>query len=50
MTGFTGKTTPQEIIQERVGQTRNFFTLNGFNQSIRELWRELKEDSKYDLL
>jgi len=43
--------TPQEkIIQERVTQARKFLTSNGFNQSIRDLWSEIKEDSKYDLL
>ena len=31
-------------------QARKFLTSNGFNQSITDLWREIKEDSKYDLL
>ena len=43
--------TPQEkIIQERVAKARKFITSNGFNQSIKDLWNEIKEDSKYDLL
>ena len=51
MTDSTNEMTPQEkIIQERVNQTRKFLTSNGFNQSIRALWSEIKEDSKYDLL
>ena len=45
------KMTPQEkIIQERVSQSRKFLNSNGFNLSLRELWNEIKEDSKYDLL
>ncbi len=43
-------TSQEEIIQERVSQSRKFLRLNGFNQSIRELLSEIKEDSKYDLL
>ena len=39
-----------KIIQERVAQARKFLTSNGFNQSIKNLWNEIKEDSKYDLL
>ncbi len=43
--------TPQEkIIQERVNQSRKFLRSNCFNQSIRDLWKDIKEDSKYDLL
>ena len=43
--------TPQEkIIQDRVIQCRSFLRLNGFNQSLGDLWKEIKEDSKYDLL
>ena len=40
----------ERIIQDRVNQSRNFLRLNGFNQSLGELWKEIKEDSKYDLL
>ena len=43
-------TQQEKIVQERVNQARKFLTSNGFNQSIRDLWREVKEDSKYDLL
>ena len=51
MTDSSSEMTPQEnIIQERVTQARKFLTSNGFNQSIKDLWREIKEDSKYDLL
>ena len=51
MTNSSDEMTPQEkIIQERVNQTRKFLISNGFNQSLRELWSEMKEDSKYDLL
>ncbi len=51
MSDTTNEMTPQEkIIQERVHQARKFLTSNGFNQSIRDLWSEIKEDSKYDLL
>ena len=51
MTDSSGEMTPQEkIIQERVNQSRKFLTSNGFNLSLRELWNEIKEDSKYDLL
>ena len=51
MTNSADKMTQQEkIIQERVVQARKFLTSNGFNQSIKDLWNEIKEDSKYDLL
>jgi len=51
MTDSANEMTPQEkIIQERVAQARKFLTANGFNQSIKDLWNEIKEDSKYDLL
>tara|TARA_B100000965_G_C19462858_1_gene700517 strand:+ start:291 stop:446 length:156 start_codon:yes stop_codon:yes gene_type:complete len=51
MIDTSSEMTPQEkIIQERVKQSRKFINLNGFNLSIRELWQEIKEDSKYDLL
>ena len=51
MTDSPSEMTPQEkIIQERVNQTRKFLNTNGFNLSLRELWNEIKEDSKYDLL
>ena len=50
MTDSTNEMTPQEKIQERVDQARTFLRSNGFNQSIRDLWNEIKEDSKYDLL
>ena len=51
MTNSANEMTPQKkIIQERVAQARKFLTSNGFNQSIKDLWNEIKEDSKYDLL
>ena len=51
MTDSANEMTPQEkIIQERVSKARKFLTSNGFSQSIKDLWREIKEDSKYDLL
>ena len=51
MTDSPNEMTPQEkIIQERVAQARQFLTSNGFNQSIKDIWSEFKEDSKYDLL
>ncbi len=51
MTDASRGMTPQEkIIQERVCQSRKFLNSNGFHLSLRELWNEIKEDSKYDLL
>jgi len=51
MADSSGEMTPKEkLIQERVAQARKFLTSNGFNQSIKTLWRDIKEDSKYDLL
>tara|TARA_B100000579_G_scaffold367954_1_gene328576 strand:- start:123 stop:278 length:156 start_codon:yes stop_codon:yes gene_type:complete len=51
MTDSSSEMTPQEkIIQERVNLSRKFLNSNGFNQSVRDLWNEIKEDSKYDLL
>ena len=51
MTDSANEMTPQEkIIQERVSHARKFLNSNGFNRSIKELWNEIKEDSKYDLL
>ena len=51
MSDSSSEMTPQEkIIQDRVNQSRSFLRLNGFNQSLGDLWREIKEDSKYDLL
>ena len=50
MTNSSNEMTHQEkIFQERVDQSRRFLRSNGFNQSLRELWSELKDDSKYDL-
>ena len=43
-------TLQRKIIQERVNQSRKFLNSNGFNLSHIELWNEIKEDSKYDLL
>ena len=40
----------ERIIQDRVNQSRIFLRSNGFNQSLKDLWRDIKEDSKYDLL
>ena len=51
MTDSASEMTPQEkIIKERVDQARRFLSANGFNQSIRDMWEEIKEESKYDLL
>ena len=51
MCDSSGEMTPKEkIIQQRVIQSRKFLNSNGFNVSLRELWKEIKEDSKYDLL
>ena len=51
MTDSSNEMTPQEkIIKERVNQSKKFLRSNGFNQSLRDLWSEIKEDSKYDLL
>ena len=51
MSASSGKMSPQErIIQDRVNQSRIFLRSNGFNQSLKELWREIKENAKYDLL
>ena len=51
MTDSSTEMTPQEkVIQERVNQARKFLSSNGFNQSLKVLWNEIKEDSKYDLL
>jgi len=51
MTASSSEMTPQEkIMKERVNQSRKFLNSNGFNLSLRELWNEIKEDSKYDLL
>ena len=51
MTDSSSEMTPQEkLIQERVSQSRKFLNSNIFNLSLRELWNELKEDSKYNLL
>ena len=47
---FSGMTPQEKIIQDRVSQCRSFLRLNGFNQSLKDLWREIKEDAKYDLL
>ena len=40
----------ERIIQDRVNQSRIFLRSNGFNQSLKDLWRDIKEDAKYDLL
>ena len=51
MTNSSSDITPQEkIIQERANQSRKFLRSNGFNQSLRDLWNDIKENSKYDLL
>tara|TARA_Y100001968_G_C19220426_1_gene649441 strand:+ start:280 stop:441 length:162 start_codon:yes stop_codon:yes gene_type:complete len=43
-------TPQQKTIEERVNQSKKFLRSNGFNQSLRDLWKDIKEDSKYDLL
>tara|TARA_B100000579_G_C22130475_1_gene531823 strand:- start:43 stop:198 length:156 start_codon:yes stop_codon:yes gene_type:complete len=51
MTDSPDEMTPSEkTIQERVNQSRKFLRSNGFNKSLRGLWNEIQEDSKYDLL
>ena len=51
MNASSKEMTPQEkIIQERVNLSRKFLNSKVFNLSLRELWEEIKEDSKYDLL
>ncbi len=51
MKDSSGELTPQDqLIQERVDQCRKFLRSNGFHQSLRDLWNDIKEDSKYDLL
>ena len=51
MSDSSSEMTPQErIIQDRVNQSRIFLRSNGFNQSLKDLWRDIKEDAKYDLL
>jgi len=51
MTDLSNEMTPQEkIIKERVDQSRKFLRSNGFNQTFREMWNDIKEDYKYDLL
>ena len=51
MSDSSSEITPQEkIIQDRVNQSRSFLRSNVFNQSLGDLWREIQEDSKYDLL
>ena len=51
MSNSSGEMTPQErIIQDRVNQSRIFLRSNGFNQSLKDLWREIKDNAKYDLL
>ena len=40
----------ERIIQDRVNESRIFLRSNGFNQSLKDLWRDIKEDAKYDLL
>ena len=51
MSNSSKETTPQEkVIKERINQTKKFLRAEVFNQSLRELWSEIKEDSKYDLL
>ena len=51
MSDSSSEITPQErIIQDRVNQSRIFLRSNGFNQSLKDLCREIQEDAKYDLL
>ena len=47
---YSEMTSREKIIQDRVNQSRSFLRSNGFNQSLGDLWKEIKEDSKYDLL
>ena len=51
MTDSSSKMTNQDdIIKERVTQSKKFLRSNGFNQSLRDFWSEVKEDSKNDLV
>ena len=51
MSDSSDERTPQErIIQDRVNQSRIFLRSNSLNQSLKDLWAEIKEDVKYDLL
>ena len=51
MSDSSSEMSPKEkIIQDRVNQSRSFLRSKGFNQSLKDLWQEIKEDSKYDLL
>ena len=40
----------EKTIEARVNQPKNFLRLNGFNQSLRNILNNIKEDSKFDLL
>ena len=42
-------TRKENIIKGRVTLSKKFLSSNGFNQSLRDFWSEVKEDSKYDL-
>ena len=37
-------TLQEKIIKERVSQARKLLSLNSFNQSMKELWSEIKDD------
>ena len=43
-TSSSEKTTQEKIVQDKFNQSKSF------NQSLKELWNEIKEDAKYDLL
>ena len=51
MLDSSNKMTPQEkTIEARVNQTKKFLGLNDFNQSLRNILNDIKEESKFDLL
>jgi len=43
-------TLQEKVIKERVTQSKKFSSSNAFNQSLRDFWNEVKEDSNYGLL
>ena len=43
MSDSSGEMTPKEkIIQDKVNQAKIFLRSNGFNQSLKDLWKEIK--------
>ena len=51
MLDSSNKMTPQEkTIEARVNKSNKFLGLKAFNQSLRNILNDIKEDSKFDLL